>query len=126
MGYNITMNETTFNRSAVTTEELNTFVAAISDKVYTNGQTRFPSCDINWSIITVEVGVKYARLVQTGTHGCTSRSAYAFIDLTNGDILKSAGWKTPAKHARGNIRVGDASNWFNGALTAYGARYLKG
>lgn len=119
------MNET-FARNAVTTEELNTFVAAISDKVYTDAQIRFPLCAVNWSIIEAEVGTKYARLVSCGTHGSSSRFAYAFIDLTNGDILKSAGWKTPAKHARGNIRVGDASNWFNGALTAHGARYLKG
>lgn len=118
------MNET--NTAKVSTEELNAFVAAISNKVESDRKRLYPDCDLNWDIINVEVGVKYARLVQTGTHGNSSRSAYAFIDLTNGDILKSAGWKAPAKHARGNIRVGDASNWFNGALTAHGARYLKG
>ena len=56
-------------------------------------------------------GVKYARIVchrryrdnngdiqeQSGGY------AYCFIDVKNGDILKSAGWKAPAKGARGNI-----------------------
>lgn len=116
------MNET--NRTAVTTFELAAFVIAISNKVLDTQMDKFPNCSANWYIIDVEVGVKYARLVQAGTNGNDSRSAYAFIDLTNGDILKTAGWKAPAKHARGNIRIGDASNWFNGALTVYGARYL--
>lgn len=118
------MNET--NRTAVTTEELNAFVAAISNKVESTQKIKFPTCMGNWYFIAVEVGVKYARLVQTGADGNTSRSAYAFVNLENGDILKAAGWKAPAKGARGNIRIGDASNWFNGALTSYGARYLKG
>lgn len=49
----------------------------------------------------------------------TQRSAWGFIDTTNGDILKAASWKTPAKHARGNI--------FNEKyhLTPYGPPYLK-
>ena len=30
-------------------------------------------------------------------------SAHCFVDMTNGDVLKAASWKAPAKHARGNI-----------------------
>src|SRR6478736_2862452 len=33
----------------------------------------------------------------------TCRSAHCFIDRTNGDVLKAAGWSKPAKGARGNI-----------------------
>ena len=32
-----------------------------------------------------------------------SRRVWAFIDKTNGNILKPSGWSAPAKHARGNI-----------------------
>ena len=32
-----------------------------------------------------------------------SRSVFAFIDKTNGDILKPEGWNRPAMHARGNV-----------------------
>jgi hypothetical protein len=31
-------------------------------------------------------------------------SIHAFIDIATGDIFKPAGWKAPAKGARGNIR----------------------
>jgi hypothetical protein len=34
------------------------------------------------------------------------RSAFAFINRTNGDVLKSASWSAPAKGARGNIYGG--------------------
>jgi hypothetical protein len=48
--------------------------------------------------------VRYVRVAQV-TGG--QRRAYAFIDITNGDILKPASWKSPAKHARGNIFAAD-------------------
>lgn len=51
-----------------------------------------------------------------------SRSCWGFIDLTNGDVLKSDGWKKPAKHARGNIRD-DRQGM--GQVSANGPAYLK-
>lgn len=67
-------------------------------------------------LIGLEFGVKNVRVTTTdrefvngqpevSTYGGrpTSRSVYCFIDLSNGDILKAAGWKAPAKGARGNI-----------------------
>lgn len=50
-----------------------------------------------------------------------SRSAHLFVDKTNGDILKTAGWSAPAKHARGNIF--DKATWKN--VGPYGAAYLR-
>lgn len=49
-------------------------------------------------------GKRYVRILHV-THG--QRSAYAFIELETGDILKPAGYKGPAKHARGNIFADD-------------------
>ena len=49
-------------------------------------------------------------------------SAYCFVDRTNGDVLKAASWKAPAKHARGNIF--DDSNGLK-FMSAYGAAYLR-
>jgi hypothetical protein len=37
-----------------------------------------------------------------------SKRVWAFIDKTNGDILKPATWKAPAKHSRGNIYEDDS------------------
>jgi len=52
-------------------------------------------------LLDYEMGQRYIRLVKT--HG-GQQSAYGFVDRTNGDILKAAGWKAPAKNfARGNI-----------------------
>lgn len=59
-------------------------------------------------------------------------SVYAFIALIDGntkalgsfkagDIFKPAGWKAPAKHARGNVFDDD----FRKALTPNGVVYLK-
>lgn len=50
------------------------------------------------------------------------RSAHAFIDRTTGDVLKPAGWKTPAKGVRGNIH--DAANGL-GRMGPHGPAYNK-
>ncbi len=50
--------------------------------------------------LAVEPGKRYFRIVQKQNSSC---SAWAFIDSTNGDVLKAASYKAPAKHARGNL-----------------------
>ncbi len=47
------------------------------------------------------------------------RSVFCFVDLDNGNILKAAGWKAPAKGSRGNI-VNGASQ-----VGEHGAAYLR-
>jgi hypothetical protein len=68
----------------------------------------------------MEVGPRYIRIIKQEGPG---RSAHAFIRRDNGDILKPASWKTPAKHARGNIFSAD------GGRSAFGRdgfiNYLK-
>jgi hypothetical protein len=46
---------------------------------------------------------------------------HSFVDKSNGDVLKAASWKAPAKHARGNIYAADFGK---SAISAYGANYL--
>ncbi len=47
-------------------------------------------------------GKRYIRVVRNDM--CTpQRSVHCFVDMLNGDVLKAASWKAPAKHARGNI-----------------------
>lgn len=69
--------------------------------------------------ITYEAGRKFVRIVSE-THG--SRSAFCFVEIETGDVLKCAGWKAPAKGKRGNIFNPD-----NGmtAISAYGAVYFR-
>lgn len=50
--------------------------------------------------IECEMGQKNIRLV-VGEPG--NRHVHAFVDIATGDLLKAAGWKAPAKGARGNL-----------------------
>lgn len=50
--------------------------------------------------LTYTRGPKYIRIV-SGTGD--QRSAWAFVDTTTGNVLKTDGWKRPAKGIRGNI-----------------------
>lgn len=63
--------------------------------------------------LTVQFGKRYARFVAAG-------SAMGFVDLENGDILKAASWKAPAKHARGNVLRADRMR----SVSTYGVNYL--
>ena len=64
---------------------------------------------------TCSDGQRYVRVIRgTGVH--------CFVDKTNGDVLKAASWKAPAKHARGNIF--DAKNGL-GWMGEYGPAYLR-
>ncbi len=52
---------------------------------------------------TLDVGRKYIRIVCNRAPG-SSRYVYGFVDATNGNLLKAAGWKAPALNfPRGNV-----------------------
>lgn len=68
--------------------------------------------------LDVEPGRKYVKLVMD-KHG--SRSVWAFVDKETGDILKPAGWKAPAKHARGNVSNPDSYRTYHWT----GPHYLR-
>lgn len=108
------MNENAVEK--VSPEELSAFVRALSNRHFTGLVAEYPDCPPNHEEVGVMVGQKYARLITVC--GGQTRSAMGFIDLTNGNILKAAGWSAPAKGARGNIRRGDVSNLWNGAFTS--------
>ncbi len=52
--------------------------------------------------LTADPGRRYVRIVRASSLA-HSRSVHCFVDMTNGNVLKPASWKTPAKGARGNI-----------------------
>lgn len=72
------------------------------------------SCDV----LEFSRGKRYWRVVARNPD-TGSRSAFAFVDSTTGDVLKPASWKAPAKHARGNVWGG-----LDG-VSARGAHYLR-
>lgn len=71
-------------------------------------------------------GKRYARFVKHERNNdgtpAVGGSAYCFVDLDNGDVLKPDGWKRPAKHARGNL---NDQNRGLGWMSGYGPAYLK-
>jgi hypothetical protein len=65
-------------------------------------------------------GRKVTRIIMVIDNG-GSRSVHCFIDNATGDVYKAAGWKAPAKGARGNIVTGlddiaDRFDWSGGYL----------
>jgi len=95
---------------------LNSFIKGIEalihkeEKDYTN----------DWQKTAITTGdmKKYVKII--ATTGPSTR-VWGFIDKSNGDILKAASWKVPAKHARGNIYD---QNPFK-SVTYIGPAYLK-
>lgn len=77
--------------------------------------------------ITIMPGARYVRLVRGQRKPISGevmegQSAFCFVDMTNGDILKASGWKAPAKGKRGSIYDADGGR---SAITQYGARSLR-
>jgi hypothetical protein len=70
----------------------------------------------------VTFGQKYARIVRLDGGNDQYGSAYCFVDAA-GNIYKPAGWKAPAKHARGSIHDADFS--IGKGLGYYGPVYLR-
>lgn len=73
--------------------------------------------------ILIEFGRRYAKLISADVRDGveSAQSVFCFVDLANGDILKAATWRAPAKHARGNVLRSDRMQ----SVTAYGANYLR-
>lgn len=70
------------------------------------------------STLEVVKGKRYYKVVRHDSQICV----FAFIDSSNGNILKPASWNAPAKHARGNVFD---DNFGLARTTVYGPEYLK-
>jgi hypothetical protein len=71
--------------------------------------------------ISSKLGKRYAKIIRRQV-GSLGSSVHCFVDMTNGDVLKAAGWKAPAKHARGNIF--DEHHGLKN-MNEYGPAYLR-
>ena len=100
-------------------ERMNEVLAGIKAMSDAHMEKHYPS--LPKYAFTLDEGRRYVRVVRNDTGGSTSRCVWGFVDKTNGDILKAAGWKAPAKHARGNIfNENPLSN-----CNEYGPNYLR-
>jgi len=78
------------------------------------------------SFLAVKAGTKYFKILRMEKHlpsGETNeRGVFAFIDA-DGNVLKPAGYKKPAKHARGNL-FDNAAGMAH--MSPYGPAYMSG
>lgn len=100
-------------------ERVGAFVAAVQEKTTAHTAKNFSSLTPDTISAPEPWGSKYIRIVRAGTG---QRSVHCFIDRSNGDILKAAGWVGPAKHARGNIFADDIGL---SCMDPYGPKYLR-
>jgi len=105
-------------------EQLNDFDRALEDFI-TDSQRKIDHDEERYQYVQKTKlektdGPKYVRIVAVN-QSHNGRSAWAFVNKENGDILKPASWKTPAKHARGNIYKKES--W--SSVGMYGPAYLK-
>ena len=73
--------------------------------------------------VSADIGRKYARVVKNDQLN-GGRSVHTFVNLDNGDILKSGGWSAPQVNGvRGNIFETDLGA---DRVNEHGANYIKG
>ena len=73
--------------------------------------------------VSADMGRKYARVVKNDQLN-GSRSVHTFVNMENGDILKSGGWSAPQVNGvRGNIFDTD---YGASVVNEHGANYIKG
>ncbi len=112
------------------TPQFQSWLAACQDGLDDHMKTNFPR--LEREELVAGQGGRYIRINnvtrnpkfgQPNEQEFLRNSAWAFVDRTNGDVLKPASWRAPAKHARGNIF--DESNGL-AAMGPYGPAYIKG
>ena len=73
--------------------------------------------------LTARKGSKYIKIISedVGKDISNSRTVWGFVERSNGDILKPATWRRPAKGNRGNIFDEDPLLF----IGQYGPAYIK-
>jgi hypothetical protein len=77
-------------------EEILALVARIDEKLVAYYAAKYDYVEA--PELNVHMGRRYAKVVRTGAG--RGESVYFFVDLENGDLLKAASYKVPAKGAR--------------------------
>jgi hypothetical protein len=100
-------------------QRLNQFLDAASKMRADYFKKAYPDMQRDEPPLYAMEGSRYVRIVNDMGN---QRFAYCFVDKQTGDVLKTDGWKKPAKHARSNIWDDDFGL---SGLGPYGAKYLK-
>jgi hypothetical protein len=103
-------------------ERLNQYVELVNELNEKNWKLSGYTFPATAPTAQVEMGKRFAKIV-TGhfNQESTGKGVHTFIDMTNGDILKAASYKAPAKNGkRGNIFADDCGQ---SCITHHGAAY---
>jgi len=76
-------------------------------------------CDDHKDDFLFTKGRKYIKVIRDSG---VQKSVHCFVNMVNGDVLMASSWKSPAKHARGNVF--DENNGL-GSMGEYGPAYLR-
>ena len=83
-----------------------------------NYQLRYPNSNTSVTF-TMQFGRKYIKVIQDNT------SVHAFIDRNTGEVYKPAGWKSPAKIVRYDLRlISDRQKLHDPKFTDWAGGYL--
>ena len=96
------------------------FVELVQNIITEHYQTQYPSLIV--PTVTLTEGPKYYKLISgDSVWGFISKydGIHKGVGIKIGDLMKAAGFSTPAKHSRGNILEE------TGSYDIYGPNYLK-
>ena len=83
-----------------------------------NYQLRYPNSNTSVTF-TMQFGRKYIKVIQDNS------SIHAFIDRKTGEVYKPAGWKSPAKIVRYDLRlISDRAKLHDPKFTDWAGGYL--
>ena len=83
-----------------------------------NYQLRYPNSNTSVTF-TMQFGRKYIKVIQDNS------SVHAFVDKKTGEVYKPAGWKSPAKIVRYDLRlISDRAKLHDPKFTDWAGGYL--
>ena len=83
-----------------------------------NYQLRYPNSNTSVTF-TMKFGKKYIKVIQDNS------SVHAFVDKKTGEVYKPAGWKSPAKIVRYDLRlISDRAKLHDPKFTDWAGGYL--
>jgi len=109
-------------------KELNDAVKELCENLTEAQHKQWEHCKERGSYYGIDKGRKYLKIVSYDSAEGAGASVWGFINVNNpnfevGDVLKAAGWKTPALNApRGNVLKG--YDVYSNPMRIYGPDYL--
>ena len=83
---------------AIEREYVEWYCRAIQEATARYYEIRLRGWDRSPDMVYPEYGRRFTRIVVEGPN---QRFVHAFVDMTNGDVIKAAGWKAPQKGKNG-------------------------